>query len=137
MNRQINSIIPIALSTISDKNSNLISYDKNNKVGINKKANGYVTSLGTAILQSGLFASIAFFDKKQDDNLKPNLSKAIAKVMCERYSYYSCDSNDRIIELLIKEYEKEDTNLKRFQNDLTNVLIAFKLALRTFYLYEE
>lgn len=141
MNKEINELIPIAITHLSNPKNGLLNCDKKGKIGIDKKVNGYVASLGPAVLQSGLFSTIAFFDKKQEANLKPNLSKVMAKVIS---SYYEKEykNGDRLIELLIKEYHSDDEDktqksIQKYQRELLNTTIAFKLAIRTFYLYED
>jgi len=144
MNKQINEIIPLAIQELNNQDNNLLKCDKEGKIGIDKRINGYIASLGTAILQSGLFASIAFFDREQKDGeerLKNDLSKTMAKTMA-KYFGKEIEKDYKLIDLLLKEYVENDEaltakNLKKFQKDLLNLCVGYKLAVRTFYLYEE
>ncbi len=107
-----------------------------NKIGkLSNEYNGYVSNFGASIIQSGVLPTVAFFDNKNKDKNKEceatkfKFAKAIAK-MLNTLDY----EGDRLIKMAIK-----DDNYKshKFKKDLNNVLIALKLAMRTFEVYKK
>lgn len=140
MNETINKLIPKAIQAIKD------SKMANNSNVVNKEFKGYISSMGASILQTGLLATIAFY--ANDDNKKAKSSfllKAIFLIIKPNNN-----NNNKLITYVINQ-SKKDANLPDnvsldnldfdklylMEEQITNALIALKLALRTFKLTEQ
>ena len=117
MNRKINELIPRALQAIKDS-----------KMAVNgefeKEYKGYISSMGASILQSGLIATLAFYSKDAEGSgaKRTYLLKAIGMLVVP-------DNNNNE---LLKYVLVNRSNQRKIENDISNALIALKLALRTF-----
>ncbi|MBK6914997.1 MAG: type III-B CRISPR module-associated protein Cmr5 [Ignavibacteriales bacterium] len=123
MNKKVNELIPKALAAITA--SEMASADS-----VDKEYKGYIASMGASIIQSGLIATIAFYSNKQsgsaDKRLK--LMKAIVKTIL------NTNSDEKLLDYLLTG-SHNGTNkpeIDKFEKQISDALIALKLALRTF-----
>lgn len=155
MNEKINSLIPKAIQKIKlSKMEKMVRVEKDgNVVEINgkpvmegivdKEYKGYISSMGASILQTGLFATIAFYANDSGKSAKSSyLLDAILRLINPDYQ-----ENDKLITYVIEKSLKpnvtkndiEISNLSfnklyLIEEEITDALIALKLALRTFKL---
>jgi len=91
--------------------------------------NGYISSFGASIIQSGLLPTLALFenennkDKTKED--KSVLTKNILKVLDSGYA------DDSLLRYVIYKGNREI-----LKQDILNISIALKLTIRTFKLKE-
>ena len=137
MNDNINKLIPEAIKAI--KKSKMA---ENNVVP--KEFKGYISSMGASILQTGLLATISFYANDSGKNADSSyLLDAIHRLINPTYK----TDNFKLITYVInrsKKTEINDTNigvehldfdkLYLVEEEITDVLIALKLALRTYKL---
>ena len=117
MNQKINQLIPKAIDAISD--GEMATDGK-----VEKEYKGYISSMGASILQSGLIATLAFYSKDAEGSgaKRTYLLKAIGVLVVP-------DNNNSE---LLKYVLVNPSNQRKIENDISNALIALKLALRTF-----
>ncbi len=94
--------------------------------------NGYISSFGAAVIQSGLLPAVAFNENKSanSEQDRPKLMKAILEIVKGE----AVGENDKLINYVIdsKDSDKEILTKRR----VLNAAIALKLAIRTFDLKE-
>ncbi len=138
MKNNINNMIPAAIEAITDS-----KMAKESGV-VNKEYKGYISSMGASIMQAGLLPTIAFF--ANDENKKADSSKLLDAVLLlinpdyqERqklinYVIESCkpdnyvENNDEGIGL----NNLDQYKLMIMEEEISDALIALKLAIRTF-----
>jgi len=120
MNRSINKILPAALEVTKD----LLA----NNDAISKEFNGYISSFGAAVIQSGLKPAVAFFETKGSaDEDRTLLMKAILRLITKD------DKNDgKLLDYIIR--NEKNRTLKK---EILDAAAALKLAIRTFKLVEK
>ena len=139
MTEKISKLIPKAIQAI--KNSKIA--DKGN---VQKEFKGYIPSMGASILQAGLLPTIAFY--ANDTNKNADSSKLLDAILRLIKSDYI--DTDKLINYIIEKSVNADNNNKEIklndldfnklyliEEDITDALIALKLALRTFKIVEE
>lgn len=138
MNKKVNELIPKALEAI--KASKMANDD--NKV--DKEFKGYISSMGASIIQSGLIATLAFYSNESSDSKvkRSNLLKAIHFLIApqgntEELLHYVLNKTkpDERNEYSASELKKDE--LQKLETQISDALIALKLALRTFKQKEE
>lgn len=149
MNRKINDLIPKAITAVE---TNL--WDNQNK-HIPKEYKGYISSFGASIIQTGLLATIAFYQKdprnetgvKRSNILSAILDLIIPKDRSNNHQKKNAlmiyvleqtlkkNTNDSITDVSITNIDKE--KMLTMERDIKNALIALKLALRTFKIEEK
>lgn len=124
MNKKINELIPKALEAI--KNSKMA--DDSNQV--DKEYKGYIASMGASIIQSGLIATLAFYSNKQSGSAdkRIRLLEAVVK------TFVATDSNEELLQYVLSKTDsgKNNAEINKFEKQISETLIALKLALRTF-----
>jgi CRISPR-associated protein Cmr5 len=93
---------------------------------------GYIASMGASIIQSGLLPTLAFFQEKQRDNTKgdkKNISIAILNIIRKNNANIT---NQTLLEYVIENQDKKES----IKNQIIDITIALKLAIRTFELVE-
>jgi len=135
MNKKINELIPMAIKAI--ENSNIAV----NGI-VEKEYNGYIASMGASITHSRLLPTIAFYSNESGSKDKRlNLMRAILLLLDD-----SAGTDDKLLKYIItnsKLNPDQNTNpitlnsldpnkLALFEKRITDVIIALKLALRTF-----
>lgn len=115
--KRVEVMIPVAIDAIRK----IILED--NKVS--KEYNGYISSFGASIIQSGLIPTIAFYENKSA-NSKGNRSKITSAIL-----YVITDGkniNGKLLDYVLSKKE-DDRVVKQKINDAA---ISIKLAIRTF-----
>ena len=124
MNNKINELIPKALEAI--KNSKMA--DDSNKV--DKEYKGYIASMGASIIQSGLIATLAFYSNEQSGSADKRLKLLDAVIK----TFVAPDSNEKLLQYVLSQTDigRNKAEKDKFEKQISNTLIALKLALRTF-----
>jgi CRISPR-associated protein Cmr5 len=137
MNSKINKLIPEAMNAI-DKHL------KNDNNKIPKEFKGYISSIGASIIQTGLLPTLAFYqndDGKNADSSK--LLKAILDILEPNHN-----NNQKLIDYAIAQtrinnnnntVQNTDIDIEKLQilsDEIRDILVALKLALRTFKIDE-
>lgn len=139
MNEKINNLIPKAMQAIVN------SKIANSSGVVAKEYKGYISSMGASIIQAGLLATLAFYQndsgKKADSS---NLLKAVLVLIKPNDSTetnlikYIIDNS--IIQQATDEYvsigDLNSDKLYVLEEEVSDALIALKLALRTFKIKE-
>ena len=133
MNNKINNLIPKAITAI-DKH-----LKKDGKIP--KEYKGYISSMGASIIQTGLLPTLAFYQNDEGKKAKSSyLLKAVFDVLVPDHQ-----NNQRLIDYAINEIKNgngttvqnsdNDINTGKLQiltDEISDILITLKLALRTF-----
>jgi len=139
MNEKINNLIPKAIDVIE---SSGIAHD-----GVVKKEyKGYISSMGASIIQTGLLATLAFYQndsgKKAKSSfllkailslIKPNDStetKLIKYIIDNSLRPQAAGDND------VSVADLDSDKLYILEQEVSDALVALKLALRTFKIEE-
>lgn len=145
--RRIEELIPIAIEEInklkikeeSEKENKFFEVKEieGEKVyKIYKEYNGYISSFGASIVQSGLIACVAFFE---NDNSNSNRDrKKIPKLIFNTIVKYKEIKNDQHVSLL-KYVLEEDKNhrLNSVKQEIIDSATAVKLSMRVFQFTDE
>lgn len=124
MNRRVEAWIPAAIQAAQ-------KHLANEQGVIKKEYNGYISSFGAAVLQSGLKAAIAFNESassssKEDRTL---LMQALLQIVSNReIPEKSNNINDKLLSFVLA----NDT--KKTKEKILDAATALKLAIRTFKL---
>jgi len=99
---------------------------------IKSEYNGYISSLASGLVQSGLLPTLAFYTNLNSRSLEPRrlLLQAIYKTL-GKADITTTLTGDELLKAAI---DAEDNPLASFQlkEDIKNAAVAIKLALRTF-----
>ncbi len=114
--KRVENYIPKALEVL----------EKKFKDSIPSEYNGYISSFGASLIQSGLKATVALFENKnsQSKSDKEILTEIILEILDEK-------SKEKSLLRYIIESKKDERVLKE---EIKDISIAIKLALRTFEL---
>ncbi|KGM98506.1 type III-B CRISPR module-associated protein Cmr5 [Clostridium botulinum] len=127
--KEVEKYIPLAIISIKEVMSNTTNTAEES-LELPKEFKGYISSFGAGIIQSGLLPTVAFFEK-EDSNFKSyrfKITEMIFKMLAkEKY----CKDNKLLNYLL----DKED--IEEVKEDIINIAIALKLAMRTFKFSEK
>lgn len=120
MSKRINKLISIALEA-AEKH-----LEKDGK--IEKEYNGYISSFGAAVIQSGLKAAVAFNESESSGSAKDRkkLMKAILHIL--KKGQMNDGDNDKLMNYVL---ENDNPATK---SDIMDAAAALKLAIRTFKL---
>ena len=101
---------------------------------VKKVYNGYVSSFGASIIQSGMLPAIANLDKEtgRTEGDKKKIADAILCILKEKSNRYGNNPEFNLLSEMALKFSKD----KSFKTDLTNAVIALKLAIRMFKLDE-
>lgn len=121
MNKRIDNYLPDAIKIISE----IKIADKNGLV--KNEFNGYFSSFGASIIQSGLKPTLAFFSNENSDTAKQKakIPKAIYKLVINRN--IEPEANALLMYIINENNEKE------LLPKILDASIALKLALRTYH----
>ena len=140
MKAKINKLIPLAVEAIRE--SKIADY---NDV-VKKEFKGYISSMGASILQAGLLPTIAFFANDEGKKAKSSyLLKAVHIVITDNNTNgqslfkYVVDKTkkDNLPERQDNKIRMNDLDMNKLylmEEEISDALIAIKLALRTFKL---
>jgi len=119
MNRRVEKMIPKAIEAVNE------FLASNNEV--KSEYNGYISSFGASIIQTGLKAAIAFNENTNSGSNedKQALMQAILKLVKSNMG-----DNEKLLPYVISEEEQGRSP----QNEIMDAAIALKLAIRTFKL---
>ncbi len=141
MNEKINKLIPVAMQAIKD--SGMAKGDS-----VPKEFKGYISSMGASIIQAGLLATLAFY--ANDEGKKAN-SSYLLKAIYQVIKGEKTDDKNALIRWVIASSLKDghhwDNNGVGFdaldldkmylkEQEISDALVALKLALRTFKISE-
>lgn len=139
MKEKINELIPSAIDAITKS-----------KIAVNgevkKEFKGYISSIGSSIIQSGLLPTLAFFQNKGGKTADSYLVlDAVLRLIKSNY-----DEHERLIDYVILTCRTNQTannqyrlhnldhdKLEKVETEITDALVALKLALRTFKIDED
>jgi hypothetical protein len=105
---------------------NAKKFQTKNKNSYNKVYNGYLASLGPAIVTSGVLSAITFYDA---DNNKRKINEAIFEIIKDEVP---TDKNN-LLEFLRENERYKDLKTREL---IIDAIIGLKLAYRTFKLEE-
>ncbi|UZW14965.1 type III-B CRISPR module-associated protein Cmr5 [Clostridium pasteurianum] len=124
MNRkQVEKLIPDAIKIIDKK---LV---KDGVVA--REYNGYISSFGASIIQSGLLPTVAFYESSTS-NSEEDRRKLTESILC-LINKSQQEENKKLLDYVLKNRESQE-NIKE---DIINAAIAIKLSLRTFKLKDK
>jgi len=98
---------------------------------------GYISSFGASLIQSGLKPTLALFEKDKEDYLKAqkdslkeekSFKYKIILIILETKNI----SADSLLRYVIEEEEKNHKSERGLKEDIKDLSIAIKLAIRTF-----
>ncbi len=134
MNEKINNLIPKAIQAIEHSGIEKASVVK-------KEYKGYISSMGASIIQAGLLATLAFY--QNDSGKKANSSNLLKAILLLIKPDDSTETN--LIKYIIDHSKKDNITgqhvsvgdldpdkLYILEEEVSDALIALKLALRTF-----
>ncbi|MDR2011240.1 MAG: hypothetical protein LBQ22_12245 [Bacteroidales bacterium] len=91
--------------------------------------NGHISSLGAAIIQSGLLPAMIFFENTESEATdRYKVIKAVTYIINNKREY----SGSKKIETSIAEYILKNPNDNKLVQDVTEAATSLKLALRMF-----
>ena len=134
--RSIERYIPKVISEIQEQLlEDVYVKDKNDEkkkikvIGVAESFNGYISSFGASIMQSGVLPTVALFEKQEakTKQKKYRLNSVILSVLKD---VYKPSSKNTLLEYVVEHKEYEDI-LKKYILDIS---IAVKLSIRTFRL---
>lgn len=96
----------------------------------NKEFNGYISSLGAAIVQSGLLPAMIFFENKSENAVeRPKVIRAIIQILNAKKKYQISDS---IAKYILQNQEVSSFDKDVFLKEVIDAATALKLALRIY-----
>ncbi len=119
MKKRIEDYIPRAIELIKE-----VEIAKDGEV--NNKFNGYFSSFGASIVQSGLKPTLAFFSNEES---KEMIVKAIAELLKKH--------GEAIGDLKLLDYVIASSNEENLKSKIIDASIALKLAVRTYKLKKD
>jgi CRISPR-associated protein Cmr5 len=131
MNRNIDQLIPPAMDAVNKHIVNHKPIYKKYKGAIPSEYNGYISSFGGAVLQSGLKAAVAFNENKNTDAEKDKtpLMNAILDIVTQ--------NDDQQYKSLLDYILSHPNKLSQIQESILDAATAIKLVIRTFELKKE
>lgn len=126
--REVEKYIPLAIEIIKE----VMDSDESKEgktvevIELPKEFKGYISSFGASIIQSGLLPTVAFFENKDSkseaDRIK--ITEMIFNILDIERDY----EEYKLLNYLLENKENE----KEIKEDIENIAIALKLAMRTF-----
>lgn len=124
--KNVEKFIPFALDTVKEEFGN-----GNDEIIIKNEFNGYISSFGASVVQSGLAPTIAFYTNSNSsaNEDRGKIIEAIKKIIKK-------DNKHKIINdsLLLTAIENDN---REFINDVKDAAVALKLVIRTFKFEKE
>ncbi|KEI13759.1 hypothetical protein Z959_02375 [Clostridium novyi B str. ATCC 27606] len=122
--KEVEKYIPLAIISIKEAMSNTTNTAEES-LELPKEFKGYISSFGAGIIQSGLLPTVAFFEK-EESNSKSDRFK-ITEIIFKMLNKNKYCKNNKLLDYLLY---KED--IEEVKEDIINIAIALKLAMRTF-----
>lgn len=129
--RKVEKLIPIAIECIEKTKLIIVKENK-----IPKEFNGYISNFGASIIQSGLMATVAFFEAKdtKSNQDRGKLTKLILNVINkEKDRNFEIDEKINLLDYILKNKSKKNI----VKEEVINAAIAIKLAMRVFEFTDE
>ena len=123
MKRRIEKYIPLAINIVKD----VKIADEQGRV--KNEFQGYFSSLGASIIQSGLIPAMAFFSNENSE-----ASKDRAKILKAIYSLIAPENKNHKDPNALLFYVIENKNNESLAPKIIDASIALKLAVRTYKL---
>lgn len=129
MNKRIERMIPVAYSAVSD---NLVS----DQSAISKQYNGYISSFGASVIQSGMLLALIFYHQSDANSEQDRgaLMKAIRQVVISEG--HNMAQNMNLLDYF-RTMEEERSKQKRLTQCILDAATAIKLVIRTFQLIDD
>lgn len=121
MKKQVEKYLPAAIDIIVEVEI------ANEKLEVENKFNGYFSSLGAAIVQSGLIPALAFFSNENSE-----ASRERAKILKAIYKLVVVDEGQIPARALL-DYAIKSNDIK-LTSKIIDATVALKLATRTYNL---
>jgi len=118
MSKKIEKYIPKAMQVLNEEFPDGV---------IPSAYNGYISTFGVSIIQSGLLPTLALFENQQANTKedKSYLTKIILKVL---------DGNGDSLLGYVLDSNRDESELKQEKQEIIDIAIAVKLSIRTFKL---
>ncbi|MBU1994375.1 type III-B CRISPR module-associated protein Cmr5 [bacterium] len=91
--------------------------------------NGYISSFGASIIQSGLKPTLAFFENKNNEDKKKEDTSVLTKLILNILNPHAKEK-ETLLQYVLANHSKE-TSLKA---EIIDIAVAIKLCIRTFKL---
>ncbi|SFU71107.1 CRISPR type III-B/RAMP module RAMP protein Cmr6 [Clostridium sp. DSM 8431] len=129
--KRVEDLIPYAIKCI-EKEKNIF---KNGKVP--NEFNGYISSFGASIIQSGILATVTFFNDKNSsaNEERFRVPELIFNILKESDTVQTEKQN--LKDYLLEENKKSNDQLKKAKYEIINAAIALKLGIRVFEFGDE
>lgn len=138
--REINELIPIAIDEINKLKHDGDSENKffevreidNTKVyKIHREFNGYISSFGASIVQSGLISTVAFFCIKNSNSNRDRqkITELILKIILKHKEEQE-NKYENLLQYVLESDKNNELNLVK--EEIINAAIAVKLSMRVF-----
>ncbi|MBU3219625.1 type III-B CRISPR module-associated protein Cmr5 [Clostridium algidicarnis] len=126
--REIEEQIPIAIDLINEY-INVEKFDDKNPGLIPKEYNGYISSFGASIIQSGLVSTISFFEansskSKEDKKVLTSLILQVIKI----HKCLELGDNESLLSYVLN----NKNTFEEVEEEVINATIAIKLSIRVF-----
>jgi len=127
MRKKINDLIPLALDAVE-----IELKEKDGKIA--SQYNGYISSLGSGLVQGGLLPTLAFYTNLQSKSEKDRLQlmKAIYRVVAGIKGEQKLEG-DELLKMAVK-VQDNVTESYFLKDQIRNAAVAIKLSIRTFKL---
>lgn len=126
MKKRIEKYIPDAIELISEAKI------ANENGEVNNEFNGYFSSFGASIVQSGLKPTLAFFSNEKTAKERSKILKAIYKLVVDKNAPNDIEPK-KLLDHIIKNPKQEEL----LKAKIIDASIALKLAVRTYKLVKK
>ncbi len=120
MKQQVEKFIPLAIELIREVGI------ANEKGEVPSEFNGYFSSFGAAVVQSGLKPALAFFSNEERVKERSKILKAVYKLVTGNQATNAGELLDHVI----RNADKEES----LKANIIDAAVALKLAVRTYKL---
>ncbi len=143
MDKRIDKILPYAFEAVKTTKG-FLKFDKQQVAYIPKQYNGYISSFGAAIIQSGLLAAITFNSQlinnengektkqKSEVDKKPLMDAiyfVVKKIRSIKNNQSDCDT--------LLEFAKIDKDKRLLKKHILEAATSIKLVIRTYKLKKD
>ena len=122
MKQRVEQYLPNAIRVVTSEQ--IADIDRN----VPSQYNGYISSLGASIIQSGLLPTIAFFSstESRSEEDRNKIIKAVFKIIIQSGNANAIIPSDFL------DYTNNHENKKLLLEQILDAATALKLAIRTF-----
>lgn len=125
--RRVDDLIPQVIDYINDNNNKI----KNLENKVPREFNGYIANFGASIIQSGLLATVAFFERKESKSKEDR--EKLPQLIIDIINKNNGSNEKYLLDYIIK--NKNKINL--IKEEIIDIAVATKLAIRVFEFTEE